>query len=165
MKTNVFKQRDLLKEWIVTIIRNIFIAIVATFGISLLCGYQYLNIASASMTPTLPVNTIICIYKNVDIDDLEVGDIITWKLSSGTYLTHRIIAIDREENMINTRGDATPAESQPDGDGFRPADQVAGKVVYWFPGLGDVINFIKKPINITFICIALFLSFFIVQYV
>ncbi len=162
---NIFKQKDPLKYWIVAILRNLFVGVVVTFVISLLSGFQYLNIVSYSMEPTLKVGTIVCIYKNVDIDDLEVGDIVTMKLGSGTYLTHRIIDVNRENGTINTRGDATSAEIDPDGDGYRSVEQVAGKVVYWFPELGNVINFIKQPVNIIFICIAIFLSFFVVHYI
>ncbi|MBQ3584609.1 MAG: signal peptidase I [Lachnospiraceae bacterium] len=74
--------------------------------------YHFLRILSNSMEPTLDVNTCI-IVKEVEEDELEVGDIITFRSREteiyGNYNTHRIyeIIIDEEtgEREYITKGD------------------------------------------------------------
>lgn len=74
-------------------------------------GYQVLRVLTKSMEPAIPENTCI-IIKEVDVNTLKVGDIITYVSEDpdikGYYNTHRIIAIDGAGTDLRytTQGDA-----------------------------------------------------------
>lgn len=80
------------------------------------CGYQVLRVLTSSMKPAIEENTCI-IVKRVDVDQLQVGDIITFVSDDpdiqGYYNTHRIYEITEEngERIFTTKGDAI---SEPD---------------------------------------------------
>lgn len=76
-------------------------------------NYHILRVLSNSMEPGLPVNTCI-IVKETDIDDIEVGDIITFKSLEteiyGEYNSHRVYDIKYNQKTgkkeFVTKGDA-----------------------------------------------------------
>lgn len=71
-----------------------------------LFGYRPVFVLSGSMEPYMMTHSI-CLTKEVtDINELEVGDVITFHVGEGTEkinVTHRIISI--ENGYINTKGD------------------------------------------------------------
>lgn len=69
------------------------------------------NIVSKSMEPTIKVNDLIIIQKS-NIEDLKIGDIITYKTEDGTIVTHRIIKKNKEDgqNVYTTKGDNNDVE-------------------------------------------------------
>ena len=66
-------------------------------------GYHPLVVLTGSMTPTYKIGSIIY-YHKVPESDLKIGDPITFKLSNGTIVTHRIN--DIIGNEYQTKGDA-----------------------------------------------------------
>lgn len=66
-------------------------------------GYRPLVVLTGSMEPTYKIGSIIY-YHKVPESDLKVGDPITFKLSNGTVVTHRINDIN--DNEYQTKGDA-----------------------------------------------------------
>lgn len=66
-------------------------------------GYHPLVVLTGSMTPTYKIGSIIYYHKVPEID-LKIGDPITFKLSNGTIVTHRIN--DIIDNEYQTKGDA-----------------------------------------------------------
>lgn len=64
--------------------------------------YQSNVIISGSMTPTIPIGSLV-ISKTVPISQLKKGDVIVFD-TEGERLTHRITAISKEK--IQTKGDA-----------------------------------------------------------
>lgn len=73
-----------------------------------LFGYRPTLVLTGSMEPTMLTNGVFLAKEVDDINDVEVGDIVTFHVESqdGTKLviTHRIISID-ENGVINTKGD------------------------------------------------------------
>lgn len=75
-----------------------------------IAGYRVLRVLTSSMEPTIVGNTCI-ITKEVDVDELKVGDIITFISEDpaiyGYYNTHRINEIIEEngEERFVTKGD------------------------------------------------------------
>lgn len=75
-----------------------------------IAGYRVLRVLTSSMEPTIVGNTCI-ITKEVDVDELKVGDIITFISEDpaiyGYYNTHRIHEIVEEngEEKFVTKGD------------------------------------------------------------
>jgi len=61
-----------------------------------------------SMLPAYPYHEILICQIDPKIEDLELGDIILFKIYSGDehlYIHHRIIEIDEEYNLLRTQGD------------------------------------------------------------
>ncbi len=89
--------------------------------------------------------------KEVDLDDLEVGDVITFHIGSD-YITHRIIEISNGESGVAyfvTQGDANNTT-----DGYIYPDQVHGKYVGRVGNIGSVILFLQTPWGIL-LCVGL----------
>jgi len=92
------------------------------------------------MAPGLPPGTLI-VVQPVDVDDLAVGDVITYQIRSGdpAVVTHRIIAINASTTgarTFETKGDNN-SDADPDPVG---AIQVQGKVWYSVPLVGFANN-------------------------
>ncbi|HKY57234.1 MAG TPA: signal peptidase I [Aeromicrobium sp.] len=108
-----------------------------------LAGATPYTILTGSMRPSLPPGTLVVI-KPAPVDDLRVGDVVTYQLESGKpqVVTHRIvkIGIDLEgDPVFTTRGDTNDvADAKP----VRPV-QIRGKLLYSVPKLGYVNNFIS----------------------
>ncbi len=73
-------------------------------------GYQFYDLASGSMEPTLHVGDKILVQST---DEFNVGDIITYALDDGgqEFNTHRVVSIN--DDIIVTRGDANPSNDDP----------------------------------------------------
>ncbi len=81
-----------------------------------------------------------------EISALQEGDIITFT-SSGSYVTHRIVAVNRDESGVVvsfvTQGDANDTT-----DGAIPVANVVGKCVGSVAGLGNFAIFMQTPAGI-----------------
>ena len=116
-----------------------------------LFGNQTLAVLSGSMEPNIHVGSLV-IVQDVDFNDLEVDDVITYRLSEDTMVTHRIIEIDEEKQEVITKGDANDvADGTP-----VTANNIVGKVKYTIPFLGYVVLNIKTPLGIVGICAVVF---------
>jgi len=75
-----------------------------------LLGYENFVIYSGSMEPTVKVGSLL-LTRPVDVEDLRVGDVITYRSPGNhTTLTHRIVSIRQEDGdwVFQTKGDANP---------------------------------------------------------
>jgi len=105
-----------------------------------------MHIKSGSMEPSIMIGDIIFVRKT-DPDDLEVGDVITfrmWVESGGTSMlttvTHRIVSAsgEGENRTFTTKGDANNV-----GDAWSvTADQLVGRYVRRSVLLGNVYQFV-----------------------
>lgn len=115
-------------------------------------GYQSMAVLSGSMEPNIAVGAIVY-AKEVEPSELKVGDIITYRLSGDTRVTHRIKEIDTTQQCFITKGDANEvADATP-----VAFEQVIGKVDFYLPLLGYMSIYIKTPLGIVAICGVLFL--------
>ena len=166
MEFNAFARRDNYWYWVKATLRNILIAILFTFVISLVLGFKYKIIATASMTPTLAVNSLVILAPVDEITDLKVGDIVTFGTVDGKTeytFTHRIHEIRVEDNMIVTGGDANiGADGEQKLDAPTKFNRVVGKVVANFNFVGYVITYIKQNLfMVAFAIVVLFVSYLI----
>ncbi|MGO1226106.1 MAG: signal peptidase I [Brachybacterium sp.] len=112
---------------------------VLTIVLPALVGGMPLSVLTGSMRPHLPPGTLVVI-KPTPIEEIEVGDVITFQLESGrsAVVTHRVIerSIDSADGEVcfTTQGDAN---NTPDPEPVRPA-QVRGTVWNAVPYLGWV---------------------------
>lgn len=130
-------------------ITSVLVAVIVLFAVLLvgvrLFGLQVYTVLSGSMEPAYKTGSLIYV-KHIEPSELEVGDVITFKLSENTTATHRIIEIVSNEEKGNnisfkTKGDANniPDSSLVD------TDSVIGTPIFTIPYLGYIANFIQKP--------------------
>lgn len=98
-----------------------------------LLGYEIYNVETGSMTPELPVGSVIYV-KYVEPQNISPDDIITYE-TDGAYITHRVMTNRIVEGEFITKGDANETE-----DGMPvPYSAVVGVVKYHFPFLGKFL--------------------------
>jgi len=108
-----------------------------TIVLPALVGGMPLTVLTGSMRPHLPPGTLVVI-KPVPVEEISVGDVITFQIESGkpAVATHRVIerSVDSASGEVRftTQGDAN---NTPDPEPVQPV-QVRGKVWYAIPYLG-----------------------------
>ncbi len=108
-----------------------------------LVGYTPYTVLSGSMEPEYHVGSIIYV-KVIDPEQLQVRDPVTYRMPSGTVVTHRIIEVynaGTSQLSFLTQGDANKED---DGTPI-PATAVIGKPQFTIPYLGYVSDFVQKP--------------------
>ncbi|WP_090528167.1 class B sortase [Pseudobutyrivibrio sp. UC1225] len=101
-------------------------------------GMQEYNVITGSMTPEIPVGSIVYV-KPVDFQELAEGDIIAFDVGA-SVVTHRIVELDAKHRLITTRGDANPTND------FMPVtyENVLGRVVAHYPFIGNIAALISE---------------------
>ena len=126
------------------IISTALVVIVVIFAILLvgvrLFGIQVFSVISGSMEPEYPVGSLIYV-KDVDPSEIEVNDVITYILPNDMPSTHRVIAIDEENQLFYTKGDANKVE---DGAPVH-FENLIGTPVFTIPLLGYIAHYIQHP--------------------
>lgn len=115
-------------------------------------GYKPLIVLSGSMKSTIDIGDLVFV-KDVNIKDLNEGDIIAYKASSKSIVTHRIINVINDKNDIcfETKGDSNNVKD----DILVCDDKVVGKYVTKIPKLGNCIMFIQKPMGLVLIMVVI----------
>jgi signal peptidase len=140
------------------ILAAVILMVVALIAVPRLTGGVPLTVLSGSMSPTVPEGSVV-VVREVDVADLEIGDVITYQRRSGepTLVTHRIVGISvgRDGPTFRTRGDANDAVDP------TPvvAEQVKGKVWYHVPWVGRITGRLdgsQRGLAVRFIAFALF---------
>jgi len=125
------------------------ICIIAFLAITLggvrLIGWDVYVVLSGSMEPVYKTGAIIYV-DDVDVSQLETGDVITYKVNADTMVTHRIVEVVQQDGqaMYRTKGDANEVE---DGS-LISQSQVVGSPVFTIPYLGYLVQFIQSPAGI-----------------
>lgn len=108
-------------------------------------GVEILTILSPSMEPRYPTGSIIYLV-DTDPAKLEVGDVITFRITETMTATHRIIELvpDKEDPQVirfRTKGDNNDTA---DG-ALVEFDDVVGKPILCIPFLGYLATYIQSP--------------------
>lgn len=91
----------------ILVILAVFLALVL-FGARLL-GLRPFTVLSGSMGPEYPVGSLIYVRK-AEPESIQAGDVITFVLNEELMAaTHRVIAVDAENQCFYTKGDANEA--------------------------------------------------------
>lgn len=103
-------------------------------------GSQTYSVLTSSMAPKYPPGTFL-VVKPTDVDQLQVGDVVTYQLESGRpeVITHRITGFTAGqdgERMLITQGDNNDVA---DPDPVRDI-QVRGELSYAVPYVGFAAN-------------------------
>ena len=104
------------------------------FGVSIF-GFRLLKVASGSMEPTLPINSLILIK---ECNEYKENDIVTYK-DNGGYTTHRVL--QAKQYSFITKGDANTTL-----DKEIAKDDVVGKVILTISIFRHISDLIEKPI-------------------
>ena len=137
-------------NFLMSIIIVIMVVIAGLLFVPRIFGYETFAVISGSMEPNIPVGSIVY-SKECAMDDLQVGDSITFKLSDNTIVTHRIYQIDND-GLITTKGDANEVE-----DATKISiDNIVGKVGFTLPFLGYISVYAKTPLGIAMACAVIF---------
>lgn len=130
-----------------TLIIIVFAVIAAVLVLPVLFGCKSMAVVSGSMEPAIPVGSIV-VVKETDANTLEVGDVISYRISGNKMVTHRITAIDAGNGELTTKGDANEVE-----DANKVAfSDVVGKKLFHVPLLGYLSIYIKTPLGIVGVC-------------
>lgn len=97
-------------------------------------GYGAAVVLSGSMEPEFSKGDLIIVKES---DSFAVNDIVVFQDAS-SLVVHRIIELDGE--TIVTKGDANNVSDEPIN-----ASAVKGKVLFWIPFVGNIVNIIKTP--------------------
>ena len=129
-----------------TLLLILLLAVAVVIVLPMAFGYKEMAVLSGSMEPTIPVGSLIYV-KPCAAEDLEVGDVCTFQINGGTYVTHRVMQMDDETKTLVTKGDANDAE-----DGALPYSSVVGEAQFHLPWLGYISMNIKTPKGILAVC-------------
>lgn len=108
---------------------------------SRLMGFRVFNVISGSMEPKYKIGDLIYV-KSVDVNNIEVGDPITFVMNEDLVVaTHRVVKVDAENQHFYTKGDANDvADASP-----VHFNNVIGVPQFRIPKLGYVSDFIQNP--------------------
>jgi len=139
--------------------------------------YPFLTVATPSMTPTLPVGTLIVVQGVPGGSEInaqyDTGDIIVFRNPSDLedLWVHRAVEkiLHGDRWYIRTKGDYNPS---PDiflpgpntYGGFISETLVIGKVVTWMPWVGHIPLFIRTPGGM-FVIVLLLLIIIFIEYI
>ena len=116
-----------------------------------LFGYQMLSVDSGSMEPNFPEDSLIFV-KMVDPSELQADDVITFTVDEkGTLVTHRIVAVLKDERSFITRGDANNTNDP----STVPFGNVVGKAELCLPGIGAVFRTVTAESNRIYVYIVI----------
>lgn len=90
-------------------------------------------VLSGSMEPAIQTGSICFVDRKANRNQIEVNDIISYRLSDEALVLHRVIDYDANGNFI-TKGDANESED------FFPIspEQIVGKAIFSIPYIGYV---------------------------
>jgi signal peptidase I len=110
-----------------------------------LTGHQPFILRGGSMSPAIPRGGIAIIAKD-GLDALDVGDVVIYRVPTGTVITHRIVQVSDVGGVMyfETKGDANET-ADPD---LVPAGWVIGRVVLSVPLAGYLLALPSSPLGI-----------------
>jgi len=122
-----------------------------------LFGYKPMVVLSGSMEPTFKVGSIIY-SRHVSESELKEGDIITFKLDDGTYVSHRINSI--ENGLYETKGDANDS---PDPKKLTYNDIVGKDMNIMIPYVGYFVQYIQTHMYLAIIVVVILVLEFLLS--
>ena len=130
-----------------TIILIVLLLLAAALFVPKFMGMSEYAVLTGSMEPTIPVGSLVY-DQEFQESELKVGDVVTYQISEGTLVTHRVVEINEEDRTVITQGDANNAEDA------NPVsyDNIVGVCAFHLPALGYISIYIRTGIGIGIIC-------------
>ncbi|MDD3168414.1 MAG: signal peptidase I [Eubacteriales bacterium] len=107
-------------------------------------GYAQILVISGSMQPAIMAGDLLIIHEQEEYKEQEI---VTYR-GNGGLITHRIIAIDKAQAVM--QGDANNVADDP-----VPVERIEGKVILQIPMAGNLILFLKTPMGMLLLILAL----------
>lgn len=103
-----------------------------------------LIVQSGSMEPSIKTGAVVFVTE-VSVEEVNVGDVITYSDDGGTLVTHRVIERHQATNSIRfiTKGDANEA---PDGEPVY-RDELVGTVTMHIPLIGYIVAYAGSSVG------------------
>ena len=137
-------------------------------GVPNIFGIAPLSVQTQSMEDTInPGDLIFCTLTEID-DEFQKDDVVTFPIEiNGEKVlnTHRIVEVVKDQNITyyKTQGDNKETNPEPDTDLQTSSTIVAKYTGTKFPGLGNVLSFIRTQLGF-FLCVLLpMILFFIYE--
>lgn len=124
--------------WVTVVFLLLTIVVILT---SKLFGVEYRSVITGSMTPEIPVGSLVIIVPT-PADDIRIGDDISFVTVGEKVVTHRVIDINLEEDKFVTWGIANSPNAI---DAPNRYENILGVVKVRIPKLGFVFNWLGKP--------------------
>ena len=122
--------------WLITICLVLMIGLIA---VPKLFGVEFRAVVTGSMTPELPVGSLVVIVPT-KAENINIGDDVAFVDPGSRVITHRVVEIDREKNEFTTWGIANaPAATD------RPSryENILGVVRWHAPHLGKAFSLVS----------------------
>lgn len=140
-----------VSDFLFVFVLTIFVLVTLIMLGTKLFGYQILTVDSGSMEPIFPKDSLIFV-KMVDPSELQADDVITFTVDEkGTLVTHRIVAVLKDERSFITRGDANNTNDP----STVPFGNVVGKAELCLPGIGAVFRAVTAESNRIYVYIVI----------
>lgn len=126
----------------ICVILTVLICLVfSVFTIPRFFGITPFVVQSSSMEPEITTGSVV--FTNTKDTDVEVGDVITYSLSTGektgVFVTHRVNDIDEERGLIQTKGD-----NNDNPDGWLEKSAITGTVLFHVPKVGFILDHLQE---------------------
>lgn len=104
-------------------------------------SHQVLSVQSGSMAPAIQRGDAV-VLEPLAKDNLRVGDIVTYRspADQSVLVTHRVVSINRNWNLIITKGDNVSRNDKP-----VAMSEIIGKVDARIAYLGFVLDCLRTP--------------------
>jgi len=126
--------------WISTVC---LVLVIIAFGVPALFGVEFRAVLSGSMTPEIPVGSLVVVVPT-EAENIQIGDDITFVNASEMVVTHRVIDINRETNEFITRGIANDPSAI---DAPKKYENVIGVVKLHIPFIGRIFTWFSAARN------------------
>ena len=137
--------RSRAREWALNIGAIVgFICIVAA-ALSMFLGIKPLVFQSGSMSPSITTGAL-ALARTVSAQQLEVGDVVSVTNPSGVRVTHRVTALEPDDDgevSMTMRGDANAAD-----DPMPYLISEADRVLFHVNGVGYAVAWLSSPVAI-----------------
>jgi len=124
------------------------VSILIAFGMLLctlyLCGIRPYVVQTGSMSPTIPVGSICFVNQNTSYTEIQIGDVIAFRLGGKAMVTHRAVRI--ESAGIITKGDANRVEDA----ALVTEENFVGKTILCIPEIGNFVRYLRTKYGIIF---------------
>ena len=127
--------RTIIRKAPIFLLALVIIISLTIFGL-FIAGIRPYVVQTGSMEPTYPVNCICFVNRNKSLEEISVGDVISFRIGKEIVVTHRVTSISGNE--YTTKGDANLTE---DSDPVT-AENYIGKIVFMIPKIGYIPNFL-----------------------
>ena len=159
------KKENKLKFIVSSLLKSFIFALLIAIAFGYLMGYRAILVNGWSAQPDIKYQSLI-ITRKVELNDMKVGDYITFSLSGKSYITHQIISIDYENDVIvcaDNQYNSETGEYEHGGTQTLATKNVIGKVVFSNYIMGKTFFSIRQNPWILFGIIGCFMLLLIVR--